>query len=398
MAEQMGTMSGAERGHNAQSPTIAEIEVFPVRVPALHTFKFAGGTLAEAGGTTPHVYVRVTDSEGAQGWGEGRPCPGWSSETIETVTSTLRHHVTPALRGLPVHDRFQMHARLDRALGGHPTGQPIARSAIDVAVHDLLAKRANLPLRAFLGGTTDPVDVTLSYTLTDHVAEEASESVTKQRAAGYRHFNFKTSNRNVEDIAVGAAVRDAAGSEAFVWADANQSLRVDQARYLARGLEEAGVNLLEQPLIGDAQHAMAQLRQATILPLTLDEACVSATDYYRYVAEGLIDYLVIKVNRSGGIWPSVQQLGVALAARQGLILSGLCETLLNRMTGSQLASAYGCTESAALNGGQFLDESGLFPDKDRVEYDGSIHLDDTPGIGIEPNMDAIGDMLDHDLA
>ena len=373
-------------------PRIARIEVFPLRVPALHTFRFAGGTLAEAGGTTPHVYVRVTDSDGAHGWGEGRPSPGWSSETLETVTTTLRHYIAPTLIGLAVHDRFGIHAALDRTLGGHPTGQPIARSAIDVAIHDLLARRANLPLRAFLGGTGDPVEIGLSYTVTHDAAEEAGRSVTEQRAAGFRHFNFKTSMRLREDIALGAAIRDAAGPDAFVWADANQSLRIDEARYLARGYEEAGIDLLEQPLFGDAQHDMPRLREATNIPLTLDEACVSATDYYRYVALGLVDFLTIKVNRSGGIWPSVHQLGVAMAARQGLVLSGLCETLLNRMAGAQLASAFGCVEPAALNGGQFLDERGLFPDKDERERDGTIYLDETPGIGVEPNPDAIAEM------
>ena len=168
--------------------------------------------------------------------------------------------------------------------------------------------------------------------------------------------------------------------------------RIDEARFLARGYEGAGIDLLEQPLFGDARHDMPRLREATNIPLTLDEACVSATDYYRYVALGRVDFLTIKVNRSGGIWPSVGQLGVAMAARQGLVLGGLCATLLNRVAGTQLASAFGCMEPAALNGGQFLDERGLFPDKDEHERDGTIYLDETPGTGVEPDPDAIAEM------
>lgn len=396
MPDAASEMKTAPSGHSAQGVTIGMIEVFPMRVPGLADFAFAGGMLCKAGGTTPHIYVRITDSEGAQGWGEGRPCPGWSAETFEGVTTTLRHYITPALVGHPVHDRFGLHAKLDRVLGGHPTGQPIARSAIDVALHDLLARRANMPLRAFLGGAATPARVALSYTLTDHTAEKAGQTVAEKRAAGYKHFNFKAGVASAEDVAIAARVREIAGTEAHVWADANQSLRLSQARQLVRALEAVGVDLLEQPLAGDAQHAMVQLRQSTTLPLGLDEGCVSATDYYRHVALGAVDYLIIKLNRSGGIWPSLQQIGVALAARQGLVLSGLCETLLMRAAGAQVAAAFGVDGPAALNGGQFLDETSLYPEKQLTERDGSIYLDERPGIGVEPDFHAVQELVVRD--
>lgn len=368
---------------------IERVEVFPLRLPVRKAFKFAGGTVCEEGGQTPHVFVKIIDSDGAYGWGEARPCPGWSSETFETVASSLKKYIAPALLGLDVSDRFNLHARLDRVLGGNPTGQPIARCAVDVAVHDLLSRRANVPLRAFLGGSAQPATVALSYTITDFQPEPAADSVSREREVGFRHFNFKSGVDAAVDVSIATAIRKGAGSNAFLWADANQSLDISSARRLARAFEAVGVDLLEQPLIADAQHVMGQLRAATCLPLAIDEACVSATDYYRYVASGLVDYLIIKVNRSGGIWPSIQQLGVALAARQGIVLSGLAETLLTRCAGSQLACAYGCTGPAALNGGQFLDESELFPEKNETERDGLIHLNNRPGIGVEPNLRAV---------
>ncbi|MBA4117228.1 MAG: mandelate racemase, partial [Rubrobacter sp.] len=61
--------------------TIREIEVFPALLPVLKTFSFASGSAGSAGGTAPHVFVKVTDSEGEVGWGEGRPMPQWSYET-----------------------------------------------------------------------------------------------------------------------------------------------------------------------------------------------------------------------------------------------------------------------------------------------------------------------------
>jgi L-alanine-DL-glutamate epimerase-like enolase superfamily enzyme len=59
---------------------------------------------------------------------------------------------------------------------------------------------------------------------------------------------------------------------------------------------------------------MRSLRQSTSIPLAVDEASVGASDFFHYAAEGLIDYLVIKVTRSGGIWPTLQQISVAESA------------------------------------------------------------------------------------
>ena len=372
---------------------IERIDVFPVQIPVTGTFQFASGTAARAGGTAPHVFVRITDSDGAHGWGEARPSPGWSAETLETVVTSLRRYIGPALEGHPVHDRHGLHRRLDRTLGGHPTGQPIARSAVDLAVHDLLARRASLPLRAFLGGSLEPVVLALSYTLTDHTPDDARATVERQSCLGYAHFNFKVGVDEDTDIAVAAAVRASAPPGAFVWADANQSLSLREARKLATAFTRIGIDLLEQPLRADAQHDMAALRAHTSLPLAIDEACVSPTDYFRYAALGLVDYLVLKLTRSGGIWPTMQQVGIARAAGHGLVVSGLTDSLLTRAAGGQVAAAFGCEGPLALNGGQFLDESELYPEGRLVEHDGALHLDGAHGIGVEPDVQVLKKLL-----
>jgi len=368
---------------------VERVDVFPVRIPVRATFQFASGVAGRQGEGAPHVFVRVTDSDGAQGWGEARPSPGWSAETLETVTTSLRRYIAPALKGHPLHDRHTLHLILDRTVGGHPTGQPIARAAVDLAVHDLVSRRAALPLRAFLGGATVAVRLPLSYTLTDHAPEKARGTVQRQAAAGYGHFNFKVGVDPATDVAVARAVRESAPPGAFVWADANQSLSLRAARRLAAAYTEIGVDLLEQPLRGDAQQDMVALRAHTSLALAVDEACVSPTDYFRHAALGLVDYLVIKLSRSGGIWPTLQQVGIARAAGHGLVVSGLTDSLLTRAAGAQVAAAVGCEGPLALNGGQFLDESELYPEGQRTERDGAIHLDEVPGIGVEPDVDAL---------
>lgn len=377
---------------------IARVEVFPVRLPVIRTFTFASGTAGAAGGTAPHVFVRVTDSEGLAGWGEGRPVPQWSYETLESVTTTIRSYLGPAIIGLPVTDRWGLHHAMHRAIGRGPsTGQPVAKAALDMAVHDLCARAAGLPLRCFLGGSQERNTVYLSYTVTAHDPAAAAEEVARARAEGFRHFNFKAAVDQATDAAVGRAVRAAAGPGAFVWADANQGFRLHEARAVARALAEAGVDVLEQPLPADQMHLMARLRQDCPLPLAVDEASVSPTDFFRYAAEGLVDYLVVKVTRSGGIWPSLQQIAVAEAAGLPLLVSGLTDSFLTRLAACQLAAAFGCDGPAALNGSQFIDESALFPARAESEFAGAVHLNDRPGIGVEPSVEGLQQHLAREL-
>ena len=102
---------------------------------------------------------------------------------------------------------------------------------------------------------------------------------------------------------------------------------------------------------------------------------------------GLVDYLVIKVTRSGGLWPSLLQCAVAQSAGLPMLVSGLSDGLLTKLAACQLASVFGVTGPVALNGSQFNDEGGLYPDKAEVERAGFVHLNDQPGIGVEPDMD-----------
>jgi L-alanine-DL-glutamate epimerase-like enolase superfamily enzyme len=158
--------------------TIQNIEVFPLRLPITTTFRFASGNAGKAGDTAPFVLVKLTDNEGEVGWGEGRPMPQWSYETAESITTTIRHYLAPAILGQEITDRWGLHRRMQSAIGRGPsTGFPIAKAAVDMAVHDVCARSAGQPLRAYLGGSSERNTVALSYTLTSHEGEAVQREV-----------------------------------------------------------------------------------------------------------------------------------------------------------------------------------------------------------------------------
>lgn len=375
--------------------SIESIETFPALLPVTETFRFGSGSAGPAGGTAPHVFVRVTTADGHVGWGEGRPSPGWAYETLETVTATIERHLAPAVVGLPVTDRHGLHERMDAAIGRGPsTGAPVAKAALDIAVHDACAAAAGLTLRGLLGGSDERDRVELSYTVTAATAAEAAEAVTRARGEGLRHFNFKVGVHPESDVAVAAAIRDAAGPEAFVWADANQSLSPARARRLMVELYEAGADVLEQPLRADVPGALAQLRDLSPLALAVDESSVSPADLLRIAAAGLVDYHVMKVTRSGGLWPSLQQAFIAQAAGLEILVSGLTDSAVVKHAVCQLAAALGARGPAGLNGSQFIDDVALFADKAERERGGEVRLSAGPGLGIAPDEDVLADLAE----
>ncbi len=369
---------------------LISVEGFPVEVPVTKTFTFASGTAGAAGTTVTVPFVKVTDSDGHVGWGEGRPSPSWNYETAESVLSAIRDYLAPAVLGLQPSDRWGLHDRMRSAIGlGPSTGMPVAKAAVDIALHDLAARGAGLTLRAFLGGADVRSELPLSYTVTAHDVAAAREEVASARAAGFLHMNFKVGVEPGTDVAVAREIREAAGPDAFVWADANQGLALHEARLLCERLRDVGTDVLEQPLRADTPHLMSRLRESTLLPLATDESTVSPADFLRLAAVGAVDYLVVKVTRSGGLWPSWQQIAVADAAGLRLLVSGLTDCMLTKAAACGVAAAVGYQGPAAMNGSQFLDDSELFPSKSEMERNGVVHLGSEHGLGISPDEAAV---------
>lgn len=362
-----------------------------MQVPITRTFVFASGSAGESGGVALVPFVKMTGQDGVVGWSDARPTPSWNYETPGSIVSAIRDHLGPAVLGMEAADRGGLHRAMHAVIGRGPsTGMPLAKAALDQAAHDLAARWAGLTLREYLGGSRERRRLDLSWTITAHDTGAAADDAGEALDLGFRHLNFKVGVERRTDIAVCRVLRGLIPG-GFLWGDANQSLSLREARVMARALEAEGCDLLEQPLRADLPSAMRDLRQATTLPLAADESTVSPADFLALVADRSVDYLVLKLTRSGGIHPSLQQLAIADAAGLGVVVSGLSDTFLTKLAAAQVSAAHGQAGPLALNGSQFLDETDLFPDKPDFEGGGAIVLGDGPGLGCAPDEAALRD-------
>jgi L-alanine-DL-glutamate epimerase-like enolase superfamily enzyme len=255
----------------------------------------------------------------AIGWGQSIPSPMWSYETLETVTIVLRDYLGPALIGRNPLDIDGAHRALDRALApGFSTAMPIARSGLDIALHDLSGKIRGQSLSQMWnrprGGP-----MKLSWTVNARTLDEAKAVIDAGYKRGYSNFNIKVAPNPEFDIRLARLVRRRV-PEGFLWADANGGYDQATALIVAPKLADAGVDVLEAPLRPNRISGYRALKKQGALPILMDEGIVSPVELVEFIRLDMLDGVAMKPSRCGGLTPAKQQNG----RLKSLWMQGLC--------------------------------------------------------------------------
>jgi muconate cycloisomerase len=320
------------------------------------------------------------------GGGEARPSHYWSDETEESVVSTIRGYLVPVVIGRDPFDLRGLHQAMDGVIApGLTRGQPIAKSAVDLAVYDLLGQQLGLPV-ASLFGRAGSDRLPLCWTISAASPEDAEEQARAGRSLGYRGFKIKLGGRPELDRAIVEAVRDV-DRAAFLWADANQSYDLATARRLARVLATLDVDVFEQPTPARDVEALRRLRADGSIAIAVDESVFSAQDLLRLIRVDAIDVLVVKLCKLGGIWPARRCLDLAEEAGLPILASGLTESGVGIAAGGALFGGYRLAGPVDFNGPQMLDLAPGVPFW-QVE-DGALVLPPGPGLGVRPDVEQL---------
>ena len=362
--------------------TIARVETLPVALPTSADFAVSGGSVARAGQPSVRVLVKVTADDGTFGWGEATPIPSWTYETLESITSTIDRYLAPVAVGIPVWDLDRLTRAFDRAINrGFSIGAPLAKAAVDVAVHDVLGKVLGLPVCALLGARRTERSQ-LGWIVSSEGAGGAEASVREGHDRGYRAFKVKIGlHGERDDVRTVERVRAAAGNDAYLWVDANQAYTVDVAVRVGFALFSLGVAAFEQPLPANDIDGLRRLRDKSAVPIALDESLRHPSDLATFVKLGAVDVAIAKVQRSGGLTLSRRLCQYAEDSGVRLMGSGLTESDIGLAASLHLFAAFGIDTPVDLNGRQFI-ESPYARTTVRVA-DGYAHVPDAPGLGVD---------------
>lgn len=359
---------------------IQKVEVFPVVYPVTGHFRFFPKP------ERPAVFVKITCEDGTAGWGQSVPTHTWSYETPQSVASTLREYLAPALIGLNPLDLAGAHKAMNRAIApSFSTGMPIAKAGIDLALHDLASRIAKQPL-AMLWGRKPLERITMSWTLNPRTLDETGPLMEEGRKRGYKHFNIKVAPDPKFDLELARMVRKLA-PDCFLWADANGGYDPPVALQVAPKLADAGVDVLEQPVASNRLSGFADLKQQGALPILMDEGVVSSVELLEFIKLGLLDGVAMKPARTAGLWDARRQVEILREAGMMVLGSGLTDPDTSLAASLILYGAHQVTHPCALNGPQFL--TGSFLKQPFALQDGTLATPSGFGLGVEPDEDRI---------
>jgi L-Ala-D/L-Glu epimerase / N-acetyl-D-glutamate racemase len=261
--------------------------------------------------------------------------------------------------------------RLRDIIEGLPTGSLAARAAIDIALHDAWGQLLEQPLYRLFG--LDPAKIPLtSLTIPLGSPEAMAEQA---RVADSPLLKIKLGSD--EDEARVLAIADAA--KVKLRADANAGWSLERAERLLPLLFEHGIELIEQPLaVGDFEglRALSRLRQRPAI--FADESIKSVSDIVAHA--GLVDGVVVKLAKSGGILAALEQISVARALGLDVMLGCMIESSVAVTAAAQIAAL-----------AQYVDlDAPLLIKNDRFEgvryQQGRLLLPDKPGLGLRPRQ------------
>jgi L-alanine-DL-glutamate epimerase-like enolase superfamily enzyme len=344
---------------------ISRIEV--LELPFRDPFRIARGE-PDRVATTVIVELAL---DGRAGLGEAFPVRyyGETTETVRAVLPLLEESVSEL--GEPPDEMAAARAWL-RAAGdamdaaiGHHGG---AKCAVDVALHDAVARRLGVPLHELLG-TSDrvpPTDFSLGLDKPAVVAERA------RRAARFPALKVKVGGPS--DLETLEAVRAVYGGPIRV--DANTGWQPEEGARLLPELERLGVELIEQPVPAHEHGQLRWLQERSRLPIVADESAVDERDLERLV--GVVAGVNVKLTKCGGVGPALRMLTRARELGFRPMLGCMEETSVGIAAAAAVASL---AEWIDLDGNLLLADDPF----EGLELDPECRwrLPQTPGLGVK---------------
>lgn len=356
---------------------IAKIDAFAVVLPLTAPIKLSTITIPH----TDNLIVRIADDRGRIGWGEASSAPMMTGETSAGMVAAVRF-MAGKLEGGAVEDASALPDLIEPLM----VANHAAKSAIDMALLDLIGKHMAAPLYEVLGGRQRD-KVAMIWRISG--AADEIETARKRREEGFAAFKVKVATNDPEtDLRRAETARQAVGDGVRVSADANEGYSPADALTFACRAGDAGLDFFEQPVRGDNIAAMQACAAAASIPVGADEGLHRLADIERHHALGAAAGGSLKLIKLGGAF----QVKAASELMQRL---GMHVNLAGKAADSSIGSAAVAHVALAL---PLLDwdcniTSPYLAD-DIVEtpvsvVDGHIVTPEGPGLGIVVDEDKL---------
>lgn len=302
------------------------LEFLPVTLQRKEAFTIARGSSA----ISEVVFLSIHSGKRI-----GHGCAAPTEVTHENVHSVLNalQALARSLRGLEFERPYQLHDRIERAVQGMPS----AKAALDMALFDLAAQAAGLPLYAFLGGRRDrmPTDMTIGIMDTDSAVARAERWI----GVGFRALKIKVGRDWKADTKRVKAIRRAVGRDVELRVDGNQGYSWSDALSFARHAEKEGIAFFEQPVSVDDWEGMRALTESSPIPIMADEMVLTPDDVKKLRWSNAARAVNLKLMKHGGLVPTMEVNTLCDSAGYPTMVGCMGEPQLSIAAGLHLALA-----------------------------------------------------------
>jgi len=302
------------------------------------------------------VFLRIETDQGMTGLGFAAPDPGVTGENADQVFSCFNSVIEPYLKGRDVFE----YARIMESFKISLPQNPSARAMVDMALYDLIAQKAGVPLYKLLGGYRKKI--TTSITIGIMPLEMTLAYAKEHLGRGFKILKIKGGKDVEEDIEKIIRIRESSGFKIKIRFDANQGYALADSLRFMKETADAAVELLEQPTHRNDLALLKQVTQKASIPVMADESLLSLSDVFQLSKQSSSDLINIKLMKTGGIMEAMHINSVARAAG--------------------IKAMVGCMDESALGIAAALHFTLSRPNVEYADLDGHLDVIDDPFHGL----------------
>jgi len=357
--------------------SISSIEVYQAPVKLKKPFVISLGRLTHA----ENIYVVIRTNKGLTGFGECSPFMTINGESMETGFVVAQYLSKKLVAMNPLEIEI-----CSKAMDSVIFGNSSIKSAFDMALYDIAAQNAGLPLYRFLGGKNDKTietDYTVSLGEKNAMAEDAVQIINR----GFQVIKVKVGGQKETDIERIKLIRETIGPEIPLRLDANQGWNTSDTIEILNAVADCNIQLCEEPIPRWNFMELPEIRKQSPIPIMADESCCDHHDAKRLIDLEACELFNIKLGKSAGIYTALKIIQLAEKAGIKIQIGGFLESRLGFTASAHLAltsenivyfdfdTPLMLIDDPVIGGIQYLEN-------------GKIQIPETPGLGatIDPDF------------
>ena len=306
---------------------ITQIELYKLSIALKEPFVISLGTIHNA----ENVIAVIRTNRNISGFGECSPFMTINGESQSTCF-IVGQYLAKALKGKNPLDIKGCIKMMDAIIYANTS----IKSAFDIAIHDIAAQYAGVPLYKFLGGEKNKILIT-DYTVSIGEPQEMAMNALKIKQAGYPVIKVKLGENTKTDVARIQAIRKAIGKEIPVRIDANQGWNVKTAIGTLNALKDYNIQFCEEPVPRWNFMNLKKIKKKSPIPIMADESCSDHHDAKRLIQLNACDMFNIKLGKSSGLLKAQKIIALAEKENMTMQVGGFMESKITMTANAHLA-------------------------------------------------------------